>query len=330
MNLKEINSFCEKVGNNRFLTQAAGGNVSLKVGNSIYVKASGTWLAHANKQNIFAKLDYELIKSRIENRILSIPEAAIEDKSSKPSIETLMHVIMPKSIVVHLHAITPLAILVRKDADRILKEIFRDRKDFAFIEYIRPGEDLARAFINLEDINNIRIIFLKNHGIVINADSLEEIESLLNEVTTSISHFLSSRTKTSLVLKRYEISGYQQMDMLGLEHFFTVKENFFKIQKKWALTPDQLVFLGNTPFFVNSIIDAKKTINAASPKFIFVYEHGLFFKSDINQTEHAQLVCFMDILSMQDELDNLETLCDAQINELIEMESEKYRIKNAL
>ena len=50
---KEVQDYCVKVGSNRLFTQGAGGNVSWKDGNLLYIKASGTWLADANDKDIF-------------------------------------------------------------------------------------------------------------------------------------------------------------------------------------------------------------------------------------------------------------------------------------
>ena len=47
------------------------------------------------------------------------------DTTLRPSIETLIHALMPQRIVIHLHAIDVLSHLVRDDCDVILKKCFQ-------------------------------------------------------------------------------------------------------------------------------------------------------------------------------------------------------------
>ncbi len=58
----EITSLLElsgRIGQNALLTQASTGNTSVKLGGVLWVKASGTWLAHAKQRNILMPMDLE-------------------------------------------------------------------------------------------------------------------------------------------------------------------------------------------------------------------------------------------------------------------------------
>ena len=44
-----VEDFCSRIGADPLLVQGAGGNVSWKKGSVLWIKASGTWLAHAKK-----------------------------------------------------------------------------------------------------------------------------------------------------------------------------------------------------------------------------------------------------------------------------------------
>ena len=46
-----------KVGSDPLLVQAAGGNTSIKQGDVMWIKASGTWLRDAAAKDIFVPLD---------------------------------------------------------------------------------------------------------------------------------------------------------------------------------------------------------------------------------------------------------------------------------
>ncbi len=51
--LKELRRMSARVGKNILLVQGAGGNSSVKHGDVLWVKASGTWLADAEDKDIF-------------------------------------------------------------------------------------------------------------------------------------------------------------------------------------------------------------------------------------------------------------------------------------
>ena len=53
---KEFLKFCEKLGKDSTFVQGAGGNISIKDGEYLYIKGSGKWISNAVNENIFAIL----------------------------------------------------------------------------------------------------------------------------------------------------------------------------------------------------------------------------------------------------------------------------------
>ena len=53
LELEELRRLSASIGASPELTQAAGGNTSIKLGDTMWIKASGTWLAHALDRDIF-------------------------------------------------------------------------------------------------------------------------------------------------------------------------------------------------------------------------------------------------------------------------------------
>jgi rhamnose utilization protein RhaD (predicted bifunctional aldolase and dehydrogenase) len=51
--LNDLRRMSARVGKNILLTQAAGGNSSIKLGDVLWVKASGAWLADAEDKDVF-------------------------------------------------------------------------------------------------------------------------------------------------------------------------------------------------------------------------------------------------------------------------------------
>ena len=59
--LRKISKLSKKIGDDIDLIQGAGGNVSEKIGDDLWVKASGCWLSDALKENIFISVNYKNI-----------------------------------------------------------------------------------------------------------------------------------------------------------------------------------------------------------------------------------------------------------------------------
>ncbi|NBZ97128.1 MAG: class II aldolase, partial [Proteobacteria bacterium] len=48
----QVQRYCTSIARDRMHVQAAGGNVSWKSDNTLWIKASGTWLADAERRDI--------------------------------------------------------------------------------------------------------------------------------------------------------------------------------------------------------------------------------------------------------------------------------------
>lgn len=55
--LRPLLDLAARVGRNPLLTQASTGNISMKLGDLLWIKASGKWLADAANDNILIPLD---------------------------------------------------------------------------------------------------------------------------------------------------------------------------------------------------------------------------------------------------------------------------------
>ena len=57
--LAELEALSARIGADPLLTQGAGGNTSLKIDGTLWIKASGTWLAHALERRIMVPVEIE-------------------------------------------------------------------------------------------------------------------------------------------------------------------------------------------------------------------------------------------------------------------------------
>jgi len=327
---KQIEDFCSDIGKNRLLVQGAGGNVSWKQDDSIYVKASGTWLAEAASKDIFVKLTLADLWKKIDRNIFLITDSYKFSNQNKPSIETLMHVILPQKIVVHLHAVDVLSVLIRKDVDKDLKIFLTENPNSLLLNYFTPGADLARELCKFIKKREYDIVFLKNHGLVIGADTVDQVYKKLNKVLLYFKKFNSDEVKKNYPIPKLpnNISGYKLINNFGSQMICNNSKIFGSLDNIWAVYPDLVVFLGRKiqkisyKDFLNNNYDSLS-------RYFFIEKIGLLCNEKISNSELANLLCFIDLIVRQPFLDNIKTLNDKEIDTLIGMESEKFRINNS-
>ena len=104
----------------------------------------------------------------------------------RPSIETSFHLLIDSKMVIHLHETFSLSILVLKEYKLILESILPKSFSYAFINYVKPGNDLAKAINKeLNEKNKCDMLFLQNHGIIVCGERIEEIDNKINIILRS-------------------------------------------------------------------------------------------------------------------------------------------------
>ncbi len=319
---KEISIFCSDIGRNNLLVQGAGGNVSWKNKDILNVKASGTWLSDAFDQDIFVSLDLKKIKQALLEGHFNFQLEALNQDLKKPSIETILHVLMPHTVVVHLHMVEVLVHTLKKNFN-----FYEFLHDFTFsykvINYIQPGPSLAKAiFLSLQEQQYPDILFLKNHGVVIGGSDINDIK---NKITALENQFKTTINDINNKLPNHsEASEYNLIDDIEAQQIVFNEHLFSRLKSSWALYPDHIVFLGSKPY----IYDSWNLFNETSdnPELIFIKNCGIYAKKDFNKTKAIQLRCYFDIIIRINEADLLDTLDHVEISNLLNWDSEKYRI----
>jgi len=169
-----------RVGKDPLLTQASTGNSSIKIGDQLWIKASGQWMAAAERQNIFVRLSLPLLKERLRQGI----NPAHDTRDA--SIETAMHVTIPHAVVIHLHSVDAIAWAVRADGPFQLQERLSGLR-WQWLPYLASGLPLARGIEEaLRTRPDTELFVLANHGIVIEAPSVAALEKLLADVQSRL------------------------------------------------------------------------------------------------------------------------------------------------
>lgn len=192
---------------------AGGGNTSVKVGNVLHVKASGTALATIDRSG-FVLLD----RARLEEIVNSdygtdveareaqyksaLMAARIEpERNQRPSVEALLHHLIPTRYVVHSHATVVNTLTCHANGPKRVKELLGD--DALWLPYVDPGYTLARALkAAMEEYQERtrkrpKAILMANHGLIVASDDPNEIHTITASLIDRISARLGADWQTS-------------------------------------------------------------------------------------------------------------------------------------
>jgi rhamnose utilization protein RhaD (predicted bifunctional aldolase and dehydrogenase) len=325
----KVIQFCSEIGRNPLYTQGAGGNVSWKEQDTLWIKASGTWLANANTENIFLPVELSTLQSELKNQNFNVTPKLKIESNLRPSIETILHALMPHKVVVHLHAIEILAHLVRSDCLESIKQLIDSHTCWSLVDYHKPGADLAEAVSQaLLEEPNLDVIFLKSHGVVIGGDNIGDVKeklirlSLLFKTNDQFdSRIFSPHPKTLN-------NDYIAVDDPEIQKLALNKDLFNLFSENWALYPDHIVFLGAHPFVYTSVEECKKEIESLEvhPQIVFIRECGVYTNQTLSKAMLEQLRCYLNVIERQQPGVILSNLSLPQISELLNWDSEKYRM----
>lgn len=323
--LDRLTGLAAELGANIRLVQGAGGNVSLKDSANLWVKASGTWLADAHKRPIFVRLDLLAVRSTLAAGSDDFSGAIKDQSGLRPSIETSLHALMAQRVVVHVHSINALSWAVRHDGKSVIEEKLAGL-EWAWVDYVRPGLPLTRAVRNaLAMTPEAAVLVLANHGLVVAADTVEEVRDLLLEVERRLHQpgkmsdmELPSTTFSVPVGCRLPVNGYTNrlagQDYIGL--------------LKGALYPDHVVFLGEA---IPVLATAQETEMAERanihPYCVALAGKGMVLGEKFSAGSEAMLECLALLAPLLPERDRLRFLAEAEMAELLNWDAEKVRQK---
>ena len=266
------------LGQNENLVLHGGGNTSVKILEKnlfgeleeiLYVKGSGWDLQTITIDGFspvklkpllaLARLD-KLSDSQMVNELLVNMTKA---KAPTPSVEAILHAIIPFKFVDHTHADSFIAISNSINGEQIIKNIYG--KQVLIIPYVMPGFDLAKLCLKYiengikEGINGILLL---NHGIFSFGDTAEKsYDKMLNLVEISDAYLRENTVNTisknviqknalnieNIALLRKEVSKKAGKPMLMMtdqsdENMnFCLRDDLLKISQSGPATPDHVI-----------------------------------------------------------------------------------------
>jgi rhamnose utilization protein RhaD (predicted bifunctional aldolase and dehydrogenase) len=318
--------FCKEIGCNSSLVQGAGGNISWKDKEILWIKASGMRLSDAEYKDIFTPVNLAQAKKSIDSGVYNIKSDI--HSTLKPSIETSLHIIMPHKFVLHIHPVDILAILVQKECEKGIKKVIGDSLNYIVTPYVKPGPKLAKCVHELVLNGATDVILMKNHGIVIGGDSIKKLSELLKKLTGL---FKTRKPEIGNIARARNCINAK--DYTALENFnfsqLVLSSHLYKhIKEDWALYPDHVVFLGCKSFCYDSCDDFVDNISSDNfPDLVFIKKSGVYVRPGFSKVKIEMLQCFFDILCRLPVGAEVHSLSSSQVQSLISWDAEKYRVK---
>ncbi|MFZ5638014.1 MAG: class II aldolase/adducin family protein [Pseudomonadota bacterium] len=329
----ELVALSARLGGDPLLVQGGGGNTSFKRDDDFWIKASGTWLAHAGAQDIFVRLSLREARAAIvgddaENALTALALAG----GLRPSIETSLHALLPHAVVAHVHSVNAIAWAARTDAESALTRALQGEA-WTWVPYRRPGLPLTDAIRDALDAATTTpdALLLGNHGLVVGGADCAEAEARLREIEAR----LALPARAPIAPDRARLAAANDLGWIApdhaLPHAIGTDPVVRAIALRGALYPDHVVFLGERAIRVDdrqslsSALSATVRDGGATASFAVVPGAGLLHAPELGEGARAMLDCLAEVGLRCDSADALRYLALDEVAALIGWEAEAYR-----
>ena len=265
------------LGQNDDLVLHGGGNTSVKTTledeDVLLVKGSGWDLASIKAEGFSAvKMETLLEMAKLEHlsdaEMVSGQKAAMLDSTApNPSVEAILHALIPFKFVDHTHADAVVTISNSQNGLEDIKKVF---PNFLIVDYVMPGFELAHTVYNMtKDLawSSIDGIILHNHGIfTFDNDARESYDKMIDAVTQA-EVFLEQNAKLQ-VSQNFEPSecdmqkivkvlsnakGYAvhiNINQTPLANYYASQENLREFATRGVLTPEHIIRTKRVPLIM--------------------------------------------------------------------------------
>ena len=273
------------LGQNPDLVLHGGGNTSVKItekdlfGNDeeiLYVKGSGWDLGNIEAEG-FAPVKLNVLQHMAglnqlsDTDMVSMQRAAMTNPyAPNPSVEAVLHALIPFKFVDHTHADAVITITNTPDGEEKIKEIYGDR--ILIVPYVMPGFILAKKIYEMTkgiDWSQYDGMILLNHGVFTFDDDAKSSYEKMIEIVSRAEEYIAAQTSTittvdnnsELDLKllaaiRSKVSTlrgqavYALADNSKRAYSFSCLDNIDAIANQGPLTPDHIIRTKRTPLII--------------------------------------------------------------------------------
>ena len=281
------------LGQSDELVLHGGGNTSVKStvdGEEIlYVKGSG-WDLVSIKAEGFAPvkmrtlLEMAALETLSDSDMVTQQKAAMIDKSApNPSVEAILHALIPFKVVDHTHADAIVTISNSKNGLKLIEELF---PNFLVIPYVMPGFILAQKIYEMTKENfeweSCEGIILHNHGIfTFDDDAKKSYEKMIDAVTLA-EEFLEKNAPIMLEeldakefdVNLLQIDKFMHVNQTPLALKYASQENLRAAVTRGVLTPEHILRTKRVPLVVENgdVEDALKHFKVAYETYFNAYK----------------------------------------------------------
>lgn len=220
------------LGKDKSLVLHGGGNTSVKVTEKnlfgeeveiLYVKGSG-WDLETIEVEGYAPVKLEHLKRLAELSSLPDPQMVNElvthmtrASAPVPSVEAILHAIIPHKFVDHTHADAVITITNSPDGENKIRQIYGEQ--VIIVPYVMPGFDLARRCAerlkNDLSSNTIGMVLL-NHGIFSFGDSAKQSYDRMIDLVQKAENYLQNESAWELPTEAASVSNNIGMTLARL------------------------------------------------------------------------------------------------------------------
>lgn len=287
MNLDHLIDISKRYGSDSAYVLLGGGNTSVKADGVLYVKASGHALGSIDA-NGFVRMDLAKLEriwhkqyssddqTREDEVLADMMACRLEGEQSRPSVEALLHALLPFTYVVHLHPALVNGITCAQRGEEATGRLFPSA---LWVELVKPGFTLAQVVKDHMGETAYPMIFLENHGIFVGSDTIEGIEKIYEEVMTTIEAAVTRRPDfgavasdearvATITTSLEQATGQKVLFETNVEvrSYVADARSFASVAS--SFTPDHIVYAGFKPLWVGSGDDLLEAYHA------FESEHG--------------------------------------------------------
>ncbi len=346
--IAELLSLSARVGGNPLLVQASSGNTSIKLDGTMWIKASGKWLAHATQEETLVPVELAACRANLlASNEFSGTGAWVDGNYLRASIETAMHAILPHRVVIHVHSVNTISWAVRLDGPERLTERLAGLR-WSWIPYVSSGLPLARmigqAYAEQPDTS---IFVLANHGLVVCGESCEAAESLLSEVERRVAvtartnaevdcalltQILSCTSSQSSASSPWSLPDPIELHALGTDALS------LKILRGGILYPCQAIFLGTQVAMMPDcefLPDGMEQFEheCEMPAFGIIEGRGVVTNRKITASQRSVLNGLLEVVQRLDATAPIRYLTDSEVLTLLNEDAHRYQLcteKNAV
>ena len=286
------------LGQSDELVLHGGGNTSVKSkvdGEEIlFVKGSGWDLVSIQSEG-FAPVKMRTLLEMAKKESLSDADmvagqkAAMIDKSApNPSVEAILHALIPFKFVDHTHADAVVTISNSKHGQEHIKNLY---PNFLIVPYVMPGFILAKTIYQMTqdfDWSKCKGIILHNHGIFTFDDDAKKSYDKMIDAVTIAEKFLEEHAKVAItslhvnnkidleklqnfVSKQKNKEVFLHLNQTPLALFYASQQDLQHFATRGVLTPEHIIRTKRVPLIVEN-----ENLEGCIENFIKEYE--IYFK----------------------------------------------------